>query len=116
FFLVKYIEQWGTGTNRIIKECIKQGLPEPRFEELAGSVVVTFRKYFVTEESLSELNERQKIAVKFLLEHKEISNFEYRQINPGITDRTALNDLQELVRRGMIEAKGEKKHTRYALR
>jgi len=33
FFLIKFIEQWGTGTNRIIKECLKHGLPEPLFEE-----------------------------------------------------------------------------------
>ena len=47
-FLIKFIEQWGTGTNRIIEECLNYGLPEPLFEEISGSLVVTFRKYKIT--------------------------------------------------------------------
>lgn len=32
FFLSGYIENWGTGTNRIIRECAEYGLPEPELE------------------------------------------------------------------------------------
>jgi ATP-dependent DNA helicase RecG len=60
FFLTKYIEEWGTGTNRIVEWCLKYGLPEPIFEEASGSLVVTLRKYRVSDEDLEKLNERQK--------------------------------------------------------
>lgn len=42
FYLIKYIEQWGTGTNRIVRLCKEAGLPEPEFNLTAGSFVVTF--------------------------------------------------------------------------
>ena len=67
FFLIKFIEQWGTGTNRMIEQCLGHGLPEPLFEEVAGDFVVTFRKYNITEEILNELNDRQRKAIEYLL-------------------------------------------------
>ncbi len=67
FFLIKFIEEWGTGTNRIIKECLNHGLPEPLFEEVSGSLVVTFRGK-ITEEYLRSLglNQRQINAVEYV--------------------------------------------------
>jgi len=37
------IEQWGRGTQKIVELCTRAGHPEPTFDEVAGSVVVTFR-------------------------------------------------------------------------
>jgi len=116
FFLIKFIEQWGTGTNRMIERCLEEGLPEPLFEEVAGDFVVTFRKHLISEEFLKELNERQRKAIEYLLKHKKITNKEYRELNPDISDRTALNDLNELVDKGVIAAKGEKRYRYYILR
>jgi len=59
FFLIKYIEQWGTGTNRMIDKCLDYGLPEPLFEEIAGDFVVTCKKSHINNGILKELNERQ---------------------------------------------------------
>ena len=61
FFLIKYIEQWGTGTNRMIKKCLSSGLPEPLFEEISGNLVVTFRGK-ITKEYLKglDLNKRKQ--------------------------------------------------------
>lgn len=115
-FLIKFIEQWGTGTNRMIEQCLEHDMPEPVFGEVAGDFVVTFRKYNITEEILNESNERQRKAIEYLLKHKKITNKEYREINPDISDRTALNDLNELVRRNIIVAKGERKYRYYILR
>lgn len=116
FFLIKFIEQWGTGTNRMIEQCVGHGLPEPLFEEVAGDFVVTFRKYNISEEILHELNERQKKAIEYLLKYKKITNTDYRELNLNISDRTALNDLNELVDKGIIATKGEKKYRYYILR
>ena len=42
FYLIKYIEQWGTGTNRIIRLCKQAKLPEPKFSIKGNSFIVTF--------------------------------------------------------------------------
>ena len=41
------VEVWGRGTKRVIAECLAHGIPLPLFEELQGSVVVTFRASIV---------------------------------------------------------------------
>ncbi|MCL0037600.1 hypothetical protein M1N10_01135 [Thermodesulfovibrionales bacterium] len=40
-FLIKYIEEWGRGTNRIIDEMRKNELPEPEFKNYSGGFAVT---------------------------------------------------------------------------
>ena len=100
----------------MIERCLDHGMPEPLFDEVVGDFVVTFRKYSITDEILNELNERQQNAIEYLLEHTKITNREYREINPDISERTALNDLNELVHKNMVTAKGEKKHRYYILR
>ena len=37
------VEIWGRGTNRVIEECRRYGVPPPTFEESGGSLYVTFR-------------------------------------------------------------------------
>ena len=56
FFLIKFIEEGGTRTNRIIKECLDHGLPEPLFEEVSGSIVVSLKKYKISDEDVEQLN------------------------------------------------------------
>jgi ATP-dependent DNA helicase RecG len=37
------IEKWGRGTNRVSEMCRAAGIPSPKYEEIGGSVVVTFK-------------------------------------------------------------------------
>lgn len=37
------IEKWGRGTNRVIEQCRKHGIPPPEFREITGATVVSFR-------------------------------------------------------------------------
>lgn len=106
---------FGSGTNRIIEECLKKGLPSPIFEETAGNLLVTFRKYKIEQEEIEKLKERQKNAIEYLKQHKKITNKEYRTLNPHITDRTALSDLRDLVNKGVLKAEGDKKQRYYTL-
>ncbi len=115
FFLVKFIEHWGTGTNRIISETINHGLPEPVFEDTKTSFVLTFKKYKITDEVLAELNELQKKAIEYLRTRKKITSKDYMRINPDITDRTALNDFNAMIEKSIIRAVGEKKYRHYIL-
>lgn len=71
FYLIKYIEQWGTGTNRIINLCKEAGLKEPKFEIRNGDFVVTFFRKAIQEEkpvTRLRLNETQKKIIKFIEE------------------------------------------------
>jgi ATP-dependent DNA helicase RecG len=117
FFLIKYIEQWGTGTNRMIDKCLDYGLPEPLFEEMAGDFIVTFRKYHINDEILKELNERQKRVVEYLKgKDKTISNKEYQGLY-GVSRNTASKDLNRLVEKGIVKRAGEgKRSIRYLLK
>ena len=83
FFLIGYIENWGTGTNRIIQECVGYGLPEPEFKETGTSFVITFRKDILSEEYLRYigLNINQVNAVLYLKQKKAITNNEYQKLN-----------------------------------
>lgn len=67
FYIRDYIEQWGTGTNKIITQCRESGLEDPVFSEMSGGIMVTF--YFkepmggsisCRESDQVILNERQK--------------------------------------------------------
>lgn len=116
FFLIKFIEQWGTGTNRIIRECLKHGLPEPLFEEVAGNLVVTFRKTKFMEGYLKQLglNERQVKAIDYLKEYNQISRKKYSSLF-SCSIRTAFNDLRGLVDKNILKIRGKGKYTYYEM-
>jgi len=116
FFKIGYIEDWGTGTERIIKSCLEHGLPEPLFEIKSGSLVVTIKKYKFTQLMKNSLNKRQQKAIDYLLnKDNKMTNMVYRQLNPEIKRDTALNDLKALVDKGILSVKGKGKYTYYVL-
>jgi ATP-dependent DNA helicase RecG len=117
FFWIKFIEQWGTGTNRIIDACLDYGLPEPVFEELSGSLVVTLRKG-ITEELLREkgLNERQIKAVSYIRGKGGITNKEY-QVLFDVSRITATRDFKLLEGEGILKRIGKgKRDSKYVLK
>ena len=61
FFLIRNIEQWGEGTNKIVKWCLEHGLREPDFEEIAGGFLVRF---YAPEDILSLIPEPGKIDLE----------------------------------------------------
>jgi ATP-dependent DNA helicase RecG len=117
FFLIKFIERWGTGTNRIISSCLDHGLPEPVFEEISGGLVVVLRRE-VTEEFLrgKGLNERQIRAVTYVREKVSISNKKYQDLL-GVSRTTATRDLRSLVEKGILRRTGSgKRDLNYVLK
>lgn len=116
-FLIKFIEHWGTGTNRIIDSCVNHGLPEPIFEELSGSLVVTLRK-MITEETLREmnLNKRQIKSVLYVKDKGSITNKEY-QVLFDVSRVTATRDLNLLERKDILKRIGKgKRDLKYMFR
>ncbi len=122
-FLIRYIEQWGKGTNKIIEWCKEQGLKEPDFEESGGSFVVRFP----VPENILELvpdkrrlnlkelglNERQIEALKMMVNNKRVfTNTLYQQIF-NVSRRTALRDLKGLVQLNQARMIGIGKGAKY---
>jgi len=123
FFLIRYIEQWGKGTNKIIEWCKDHGLEEPDYEEIGGSFVVKFpgpenilalvpdkRRLNLKELGL---NERQIEALRVMVnEKKAMTNTIYREMFKT-SDRSALRDLRDLVQKGLVKRKGKRRAAEY---
>ena len=93
-----YIESWGRGTLKMIKECIDAGLPKPLYYYDMSGFFVEFRKDIFSEKYLKSLglNDRQEKAIVFIKERGKISNSEYQGLN-NVSKATATRDLSELV-------------------
>ncbi|PKP56810.1 MAG: hypothetical protein CVT88_03250 [Candidatus Altiarchaeales archaeon HGW-Altiarchaeales-1] len=116
FFWVKYVEEVGTGTNKLIDWCKRWDLPEPDFEFTGTSIVVTFRKSKLTDEYLSalELNERQIKAVEYVKNNKEIDNKTYRKLN-DIGKVISAKELNDMVIKKILKIAGEGRARKYVL-
>ena len=116
FFWIKYIEEVGTGTNKIIEWCKEWGLPEPIFEFTGTSLVVTLRKPLLKEEFAKlGLNERQIKAIEYVEKRGSITNREYQALNQ-VLKWTATRDLTELVKKGVFNQIGRgKRNLRYTV-
>jgi len=115
-FLARYIEKAGTGTLDMIALFRDAGLPEPEFRQDGGMFVQTMWRDWLTEAVLAamDLNERQKKAVAFVKTKGRITNSEYQQL-AGVSSKTAMRDLADLVNRGVLRRVGALKGTHYVI-
>lgn len=114
FFLMKYIEQWGTGTNRMVEWCQNYDLPEPVFEEVGKSFVVTIRKYKISEEIIEELSEEEKAIMNYLKTEKNINRKKGIQLL-GVSKSTLLRIIKSLEEKELIKKCGKGKNIYYML-
>lgn len=93
-----YIEAWGRGTIKIIKECIEFGIPKPKYYYDMSGFWVEFRKDNFNIEYFQKLglNKRQIKAMLYLKENKEITNSIYQKIN-NIGKTVPTKELSELI-------------------
>jgi len=117
FFWIRYIEEIGTGTNKIIEWSEEWGLPEPEFEISGSSLFVTLRKSMLTEEYLTKLGlgERENRIVKLLLKQEKVTSGEIQEIY-SVTRDTANRYLKKLIDLKIIERKGRGRFVYYVLR
>jgi ATP-dependent DNA helicase RecG len=117
FFWIRYIEEIGTGTNKIIEWSKEWGLPEPEFKISGSSLFVTLRKSMLTEEYLIKLGlgERENRIVKLLLKQEKITSGEIQEIY-SVTRDTANRYLRRLINLNIIERKGRGRFVYYVLR
>ena len=116
FYDIGWIEQWGSGIDKMRNACAKAGLPEPQFEEYQGFRVI-FNKDIYTEEYLYSLglNDRQIKAVMYVKEKGKITNKEYREM-AGLSDEGARISLNELVEKRILLSKGSGRNVHYILK
>jgi predicted HTH transcriptional regulator len=97
----------------VISEMRALGLPDPEFIE-HQDFTVTFRNGQVATKGTAGPNERQQIGLLLVREHGSITSGEYCAAT-GAPDRTALRDLQDLVAKGLLVARGKTRGQRYFL-
>ena len=117
FFLIGYVEQWGTGTNKIVNLCRRNGNPDPEFEDTGNSVVVTFRlPPELISESVIELPEGLDDRELKVMEHVRrvgyITNSMCRQLMQ-VSDAAASKLLRKLREKGFLKIEGRGRATRY---
>jgi ATP-dependent DNA helicase RecG len=107
FFLIKYIEQFGTGIRRILNDCRRAGVPEPEFESRAGAFRMVFPRIVSMRQQWAgvALNERQVKALEHLAAHGRITRSDYQTV-AATTERTAKRDLNELVKKQVLMKRG----------
>lgn len=98
-----YIESWGRGTLKMIKECEQAELPQPIYSYDMSGFFVEFRKDIYNKKYLQSLNlnDRQVKAVLYVKEKGKITNSEYQAFN-DVSKATATRDLAELVEKFQI--------------
>lgn len=100
FYLIKYIEQWGTGTNRMIKLCQEARLPALQFIDLIDSFVVIFSRKEQKSDRAKlkprvELNTRQTKIIEYLKKNKEASTYELAK-SLNTTERTIQRNIKQI--------------------
>jgi ATP-dependent DNA helicase RecG len=126
-----FIERLGYGIDRMIRLMADAGLPPPHFEERPGGFLVTLfghtsRSLRSQGEPLSVLdrtsagypglNERQLVALTYLREKNRITNREFQELCPEVSDETIRRDLSDLVERNLLLKIGDKRATYYILK
>lgn len=98
-----YIESWGRGTLKMIRECELAALPKPVYFYDMSGFFVEFKKDNYNEQYLKslDLSDRQVKAVLYLKEKGKITNSDYQTLN-AVSKATATRDLTELVEKFKI--------------
>ncbi|MBF0594340.1 MAG: hypothetical protein HQL22_05165 [Candidatus Omnitrophica bacterium] len=121
-YLIKYIERWGRGTNRIVDEMRDEKLPDPVFDNNSGGfeVVLTgpgkgFDKVIDDIKSHAlDLNDRQKKAVEYVNQNGKITKALYCQINE-IGETYAKKEINDLISQRVFRRVGGSRNIYYVL-
>jgi ATP-dependent DNA helicase RecG len=120
-----FVERLGYGIDRMVTAMSEAGLPEPLFEETTAGFRVTLRgrgDELVSREPAGQrwanrrLNPRQERAIAHLTERGSITNREFRDLCPEISDETIRRELSDMVDQGLIMKVGDRKATYYILK
>jgi ATP-dependent DNA helicase RecG len=118
FFLRRLIEKLGRGTQRIVEDCKKAGLKEPKWTSSALETRLTFfsKRTSGSTTPLRELNDRQKTIMAAVRNSGRVKIKELEAMLGGqVTERTVRSDLTGLVDGGALIRRGRGRSTSYVL-
>jgi predicted HTH transcriptional regulator len=110
FHLLEFIEQWGSGLQKIIQACLKNGLQEPKFEELGSQFRVTI---YAAEIKKIATEKWQQEFMEYLHSLGELSAHDAAKLWK-IDVRSARRRLKKLVDEGLIAKIGISKNDPYS--
>jgi len=107
FYRARVIEQWGTGTLRIVQACETRDMVRPAFISEMGMFKVRFEKppVLVFFAQSTDPNERQRQAIAYVQNNGQITTIQYQALF-AISERQARRDLKRLVDAGILESAG----------
>jgi ATP-dependent DNA helicase RecG len=120
-----YIERLGYGIDRLLGLMKDANLPRPYFGETANGfkVVLTgpgdrFRPEppIVANWHYTNVNDRQQLALHWLQQNQRITNREFHELCPDVSEETIRRDLSELVDKDILLKIGDKKSTYYIIK
>jgi ATP-dependent DNA helicase RecG len=119
-----FVERLGYGIDRMVAAMREAGLPDPIFEETVAGFRVTLRgrgDELVSPDPAPRwanrrLDPRQERALAYLADRGSITNREFRELIPDLSDETVRRLLADLVDQGLIIKIGERKATYYILK
>lgn len=113
FYLMGLIENWGTGTNRMIAACKNEGLPTPTFKESFGGILVTFKFKSHIKAGADAvkidvvLTKRQQDLLEIIKAHGKIGIEQIMiELQETVPKRTLQKDLNDLKEMGLIALEG----------
>ena len=117
FYLAGFVEEYGSGFERIRNALKQQDLPEPSISENRMGFILQFNKREEPEEFpyIENLNERQKKAVDYLKKEGRISNKIYQEIN-NTSKNTSIRDLNEMIEKKLLIRIGDGRSLYYILK
>jgi len=116
-YLQKLIEKIGRGTQRIVEDCRKAKIKEPKWETSPLETSLTFFAATapIVSATLEDLSDRQRKIVEALKSGESLKALDIAKALGGVTDRTIRNDLLTLVQTGWVTKRGQGPSTTYAL-
>jgi ATP-dependent DNA helicase RecG len=114
FYRARLIEQWGTGTLRMVRAFESRGLPRPEFLYEGGIFTVRFQSppKQQVRRRLDRVSDRQGEAVAHMRAVGPMTSRQYAQMF-DISERQALRDLEDLIRGEHVTRDGHGPSTRY---
>ena len=114
-FLARYIDKYGTGTLMMIRESLAHALPEPDFTQRGGEFTITLWRDWLTAEVMAgfHLNERQLKGLTCLRAEGRLTSGRYQELT-GISRQTASRDLEDMVKKGILNRYGHRRGAFYA--
>jgi len=115
-FLARYIEKYGTGTLMMIRESLAHNLPEPDFAQRGGEFTAAIWRDWLTDQILGSfhLNDRQLAGLGSLRMQGRITSGRYQE-QTGVSRQTATRDLEDMVKKGILERRGERRGAFYVM-